>query len=103
MKIFKLFKMSHKYLEVILKYNMAMNMSLSPKMYITNTGGNVKAPVSAAFDPNSPLAFFLMFFRNQEELNLYRYVGLTVVLIVFQFVVTSFVAPGRVRGKVFNK
>ncbi len=44
-----------------------------------------------------------MFFRNQEELNLYRYVALVVVLIMFQFVFTGFIAPGNVRGKVFTK
>ena len=75
-----------------------MNMSLSPKLTLIDQGAKHYTP-----DMNSPLAFFLMFFRNQEELNLYRYVGLTVVLIVLQFVVTGFVAPGRVRGKVFNK
>jgi hypothetical protein len=73
-------------------------MSLSPKLTMID---NVESPYIP--DLNSPLAFFLMFFRNQEELNLYRYVGLTVVLIVLQFVVTGFVTAGRVRGKVFNK
>ena len=76
-----------------------MNMSLSPKMSMTNT--DTAAPYVP--DMNSPLAFFLMFFRNQQEVNLYRYVGLTVVIIVLQFVVTGFVSAGRVRGKVFNK
>ena len=58
---------------------------------------------SLTFDPNSPLAFFLMFFRNAEELNLYRYVALVATLIMLQFLVTGFVAPGRTRGKVFTK
>ena len=58
---------------------------------------------SLAFDPNSPLAFFLMFFRNAEELNLYRYVALVATLIMLQFLVTGFVAPGGTRGKVFTK
>ena len=79
---------------------MAMNMSLSPKVYMTNTESS---PQKTAFDPNSPIAFFLMFFRNQEELNLYRYVGLTVVLIMFQFVMTGVMAPGNMRSKIFSK
>ena len=54
-------------------------------------------------DMNSPLAFFMMFFRNNQELNLYRYVALVSVIIMFQFVITGVVAPGRVRGKVFTK
>ena len=71
--------------------NISLNISLPDKAHLQYTP-----------DLNSPLAFFLIFFRNQEELHLYRYVALTVVIIVFQFVITGFFAPGRVRGKVFN-
>ena len=55
------------------------------------------------FDPNSPIAFFLMFFRNAEEIDLYRYVALVATLIMFQFILTGVIAPGAARGKVFTK
>ena len=57
------------------------------------------APVPV--DPSNPLAFFIIFFRNAEELNLYRYVALVAALIAFQFILTGVIAPGSARGKVF--
>ena len=62
---------------------------------------NVTKPFDLA-QATSPVAWIKMFFKNEEDINLYRYVALTATLIMFHYTMTGFLVPGGVRGKVFT-
>ena len=58
--------------------------------------------VSQAIASPSPVAWLKLFFKNEEDLNLYRYVALVASLILFHYSMTGFIGPGSLRGKIFT-
>ena len=50
--------------------------------------------VSQAIASPSPVAWLKLFFKNEEDLNLYRYVALVASLILFHYSMTGFIGPG---------
>ena len=60
----------------------------------------VQMAVSQAMASFSPVGWLKLFFKNDEDLNLYRYVALVASLILFHYSITGFIGPGSLRGKI---
>ena len=48
------------------------------------------------------MALINSLFLDPAAKDMYRYVALTASLILFHFLITGFIAPGRARGKIFT-